>query len=57
MNIFIILLRIVHIFAGVLWVGSAIFYFVFVEPTVKGLGRLDQSSCRILLNAGTIPST
>jgi len=33
-----ILLRIVHIFAGVMWVGAAVSYFVFVEPTVKGLG-------------------
>lgn len=33
-----ILLRILHIFGGVLWVGSAIVYFMFVEPTVQGLG-------------------
>lgn len=32
------LLRIVHIFSGVLWVGSAVSYFFFVEPAVKGLG-------------------
>jgi uncharacterized membrane protein len=32
------ILRIVHIFAGVLWVGSAVSYFFFVEPSVKGLG-------------------
>lgn len=41
MNIFLIyliVLRVVHILAGVLWVGSAIFYFFFVEPTVKSLG-------------------
>jgi uncharacterized membrane protein len=38
MNTLIILLRFVHIFAGVLWVGSAISYFFFVEPTIKALG-------------------
>lgn len=39
MNIyFILFLRFVHIFAGALWVGSAILYFFYVEPTVKNLG-------------------
>lgn len=38
MNSVIVLLRVTHIFAGVLWVGSAIVYFFFVEPTVKTLG-------------------
>lgn len=33
-----ILLRSIHIFASALWVGSAIFYLFFVEPTVKSLG-------------------
>ncbi len=36
--IYLIVLRLVHILAGVLWAGSAIFYFFFVEPTVKSLG-------------------
>lgn len=39
MTVYIILvLRIIHILAGVLWVGSAVFYFFFVEPVVQGLG-------------------
>lgn len=33
-----ILLRLIHITAGVLWAGAAIAYFFFVEPAVKGLG-------------------
>lgn len=33
-----IFLRTIHIFAGVLWVGTAIFYLFFVEPAVKSLG-------------------
>ncbi len=37
-EIILIILRILHIFAGVFWVGSAIFYFLFVEPIVKDLG-------------------
>jgi uncharacterized membrane protein len=31
-------MRTVHIFASVLWVGSAILYLFFVEPSVKSLG-------------------
>lgn len=34
----VLLLRAVHVIAGVLWVGSAISYFLFVEPVVKTLG-------------------
>lgn len=36
--LYVLVLRLIHILAGVLWAGSAIFYFLFVEPTVKGLG-------------------
>ncbi len=39
MNIYLVLLlRIVHIFAGVLWVGAAILFFAFIEPTIKSIG-------------------
>ena len=33
-----IVLRLVHVIAGVLWVGGAIFVFRHVEPTAKALG-------------------
>jgi uncharacterized membrane protein len=33
-----IVLRVVHIGAGIFWVGSATFLLVFVEPTVQALG-------------------
>jgi uncharacterized membrane protein len=32
------LLRIIHIFAGALWVGAAISYLFFFKPTVKTIG-------------------
>lgn len=32
------LLRIVHIFAGALWVGAAISYLFFIKPSVKAIG-------------------
>ena len=39
MNIYLlILLRIVHIFAGALWIGSAILYLFFIKPSVKAIG-------------------
>jgi hypothetical protein len=38
MNTLILVMRTIHIVAGVLWVGSAIFYLLFVEPGVKALG-------------------
>lgn len=40
MNTIFLVLRFTHIFAGMLWVGSAIVYFFFVEPTVKVLGSV-----------------
>lgn len=33
-----ILLRIIHIFAGALWVGAAISYLFFFKPSVKAIG-------------------
>jgi hypothetical protein len=37
-SLYIIVLRITHIVAGALWVGSGTYYFLFVGPTVKELG-------------------
>lgn len=31
-------LRTIHIFAGVSWVGSAVFYLFFIEPSIKAIG-------------------
>lgn len=38
MDTYMIMLRIIHIFAGVLWVGSAVFFLFFVGPTAKAIG-------------------
>jgi uncharacterized membrane protein len=37
-----IALRIVHIGAGVFWVGSAFFFFTFIEPTTAAIGPDSQ---------------
>jgi len=42
MAILIILLRIIHIFAGVLWVGAAFFNLLFVQPSVRATGSEGQ---------------
>jgi uncharacterized membrane protein len=33
-----IFLRLVHIAAGTLWIGAAIFYLFFIKPSVKAIG-------------------
>lgn len=39
MNVYLlILLRLVHILAGILWGGTAVFYLFFVKPAVKSIG-------------------
>lgn len=56
MNIyFLILLRVVHISAGVLWVGSAVFYLFFVETTVKFIGPAGQKFMGHLVGRGRYP--
>lgn len=55
MNSFLLLLRSVHIFAGVLWLGSAISYFFFVEPTVKTLGPVGPKFMQNLIERRRYP--
>jgi hypothetical protein len=38
MDWFLILLRLVHIGAGIFWVGSAFAFFLFIQPAVRSLG-------------------
>lgn len=55
MNAYIIGLRIIHIVAGTLWVGSAIFYFLFVEPIVKTLGPVAPKFMQDLIDRRRYP--
>jgi len=41
-SLLIAILRIIHIFAGVLWVGSAFFNLLFVQPSVRATGAEGQ---------------
>ena len=38
MDLVMIILRLIHVIAGVLWVGGAVYTFRFVEPAAKALG-------------------
>ena len=42
MNIVIIILRILHIVAGISWAGGAIHYFLFIGPTAKATAPESQ---------------
>jgi uncharacterized membrane protein len=37
-DLYVMVLRLAHIFAGLFWVGAAYTYFGFVQPTLKALG-------------------
>ena len=51
MNIYLIwLLRIIHIVAGVFWVGGALFMAFFVGPTVGAIGEPGQKFVGHLMN-------
>lgn len=47
---FIWLLRIIHIGAGVFWVGSALMSFFFIGPTVSATGEAGQKFMGHLMN-------
>ncbi len=38
MDISMIILRLIHVFSGIFWVGTAFFFVLFLEPTIKAAG-------------------
>jgi uncharacterized membrane protein len=38
MNTLMIVLRVIHIFSGIFWVGTSLFFVFFFEPTLKSSG-------------------
>ncbi len=56
MSILIILLRLIHIFAGVLWVGAAFFNLFFLQPTVRGTGAEGQKVNQFLVQKTRLTS-
>jgi uncharacterized membrane protein len=56
MNFYLFLImRITHIFGAVLWVGSAIFYFFLIIPTVKSLGPSGGQFMQNLIGKQRLP--
>lgn len=49
-----VILRIVHIFAGVLWVGATYTMALFINPTVQALGAEGQKFMQALAQHGNI---
>jgi uncharacterized membrane protein len=49
MNILIIILRILHIVAGISWAGGAIHYFLFIGPASKATAPESQKFMRYLM--------
>ena len=58
MDVLMALLRLIHVFAGVLWVGTAFFFVLFLEPTIEAAGaeggkfmqRLTQTRLAVTLS-------
>jgi uncharacterized membrane protein len=57
MAILIMVLRIVHIFSGVFWVGFAFFNIGFLQPTVKATGAEGQKMMQYLTQKTRLLST
>jgi uncharacterized membrane protein len=49
-TIYMILLRTIHILAGVLWVGGSVIYIAFIEPTVKATAPASQKFMQHLMS-------
>ena len=56
MNIYIlILLRLVHVVAGILWGGAAVYYLFFVKPSVKAIGAVGPQFMQNLVDRRKMP--
>jgi uncharacterized membrane protein len=50
-----IVLRLVHIFAGVAWAGAAALFFFFIEPTINKLGPDAEAFVDEVVNKRKLP--
>ncbi len=57
MNTVMIVLRIIHIFCGVFWIGFAITNFFYLQPAIKATGADGQSVIRYLGSKTKMMST
>ena len=57
MSILIMVLRVIHIFSGVFWVGFAIFNIAFLQPAVHATGTEGQATMQYLTRKTRLLST
>lgn len=57
MGILVMILRVIHIFSGVFWVGFAFFNIGFLQPTVKATGAEGQKTMQYLTQKTRLLST
>ena len=50
-------LRVIHIFSGMFWVGFALFNIAFLQPTVKAIGAEGQKTMQYLTQKTRLLST
>jgi uncharacterized membrane protein len=56
MNVFLlIVLRLVHVVAGILWGGAAVYYLFFVKPSVKAIGAVGPQFMQNLMERRKLP--
>jgi hypothetical protein len=56
MNVFLlIVLRLVHVVAGILWGGAAIYYLFFVKPSVKAIGAAGPQFMQYMAERRRLP--
>ncbi len=54
MNVFLIVLRLIHILSGVFWVGGAMIAYFFLFPAVAATGAAGQQTMGYMVNKGRI---
>ena len=52
MNVFMIVLRLIHILSGVFWVGGAMISYFFLSPAVAATGAAGQQMMGYIVNKG-----
>lgn len=57
MNIVMIIMRVIHILAGIFWVGFAIFNLAFLQPTIRATGIEGQKTLQYLMRNTRLMST
>lgn len=56
MNVFLLIgLRLVHVVAGILWGGAAVYYLFFVKPSVKAIGPVGPQFMQNLMERRKLP--